>query len=139
MSIWNNLFSLEALNEALKNTACESLGIVFTSITDDTMVATMPVDTRTIQPMGLLHGGSSVVLAESLGSTAANMAVPKGYICVGLDINANHIRSARSGIVTGVARAIHIGRTTQVWEINITDEQDRLVCVSRLTVAVKKL
>jgi 1,4-dihydroxy-2-naphthoyl-CoA hydrolase len=97
----------------------------------------MPVDARTIQPMGILHGGASVLLAESVGSVAATLCVdPQKFYCVGLDINANHIRSARSGWVTGTARAIHVGRTTQVWEIRITDEADKLVCLSRLTMAV---
>ncbi len=96
----------------------------------------MPVDARTHQPLGMLHGGASVVLAETLGSLAANMCVEENRYCVGLDINANHIRAMRSGSVTGKATPIHLGATTQVWQIEITDERGRLVCTSRLTMAV---
>ncbi len=137
MSIWNRDFTLEALNQGLKNTLCEHLGMKVTAIHDDGVTGTMPVDRRTVQPMGLLHGGSSVALAESLGSMAANMACAPGSYCVGLDINANHVRSVKSGLVTGRACAIHLGRSTQIWEINITNESGKLVCVSRLTMAVK--
>ncbi len=101
------------------------------------MEGTMPVDARTHQPHGILHGGASVALAETLGSVAANMSVdPTKFRCVGLEINANHISPVKSGIVTGVARPLHVGRTTQVWEIRITSDQGKLVCVSRLTMAV---
>lgn len=115
----------------------EYIGITITELGEDFIRGTMPVDHRTQQPMGLLHGGASAALAETLGSLAANLVVDnqKQY-CVGLDINANHIRSARSGIVTGTARPFHLGRTTQVWSIEIVDEQNKLVCVSRLTMAV---
>jgi 1,4-dihydroxy-2-naphthoyl-CoA hydrolase len=115
----------------------EHLGIVFTQIGEDFIKATMPVDHRTHQPMGLLHGGASVVLAETLGSVAATCCVDmsKQY-CVGLEINANHIKSARTGVVTGTTRPIHVGKKTQVWEIKITNEQDELICVSRITMAV---
>jgi len=100
----------------------------------------MPVDERTTQTMGILHGGASVVLAETLGSIGANLVVdPAKYACVGLDINANHIRSVRQGLVTGTTRPIHIGSTTQVWGIEIKDEAGRMVCISRLTMAVLKL
>ncbi|MTI13918.1 hotdog fold thioesterase [Sansalvadorimonas verongulae] len=138
MSIWKRDINLDVLNKGLKNTLCEHLGMIVTHIHDDGVTGTMPVDTRTVQPMGLLHGGASVALAESLGSMAANIAAEPGYYCVGLDINANHVRAARSGLVTGRAKATHIGRTTQVWEIIIKDEQDKLVCISRLTMAVVK-
>lgn len=113
------------------------LGIVMTEIGDDYLKATMPVDHRTHQPFGLLHGGASVALAESLGSMGAYLCVdPTLYNVVGLEINANHIRAVREGHVTGTARPIHIGKSTQLWEIRITDEADKLVCISRITLAV---
>lgn len=113
------------------------LGIEFIEVGNDYLKATMPVDERTKQPLGILHGGASVVLAETLGSTGATLCIDteKQY-CVGLDINANHLRSARSGTVTGVARPVHLGRRTQVWQIHIYNEQEKLVCLSRLTMAV---
>ena len=115
----------------------DHLDITFTEIGDDYLKATMPVDHRTTQPLGLLHGGASVVLAETLGSTAATLCVDveKQY-CVGIEINANHLRAVRQGTVTGTARPVHIGRLMQVWQIHIHDERDRLVAVSRLTLAV---
>lgn len=138
MTIWNGDLNLAELNLRDKSTTMMGfLGIEFTEYGGDYLKATMPVDHRTHQPMGLLHGGASVVLAETLGSTATSMCLDlsKEY-CVGLDINANHIRAVRSGIVTGVAKPIHIGRSTHVWEIKIMDEQQRLVCVSRITMAI---
>jgi 1,4-dihydroxy-2-naphthoyl-CoA hydrolase len=115
----------------------EHLGIEFTEIGDDFIRGTMPVDGRTRQPYGLLHGGASVALAETLGSTGATMCVDtKEYQCVGQEINANHLRPARSGYVTGTARPVHLGGRTQVWAIDIVNEAGRLVCTSRLTVAV---
>jgi 1,4-dihydroxy-2-naphthoyl-CoA hydrolase len=115
----------------------ETLGIRITAIGDDWLQGTMPVDHRTHQPYGLLHGGASVVLAETLGSTAAMLTLdPEKELAVGLDINANHIRGVRSGSVTGTAKALHIGRTTQVWEIRIENEEGALVCISRITMAV---
>jgi len=138
MTIWNGDLNLAELNLRDKSTTMMGfLGIEFTEYGGDYLKATMPVDHRTHQPMGLLHGGASVVLAETLGSTATSMCLDlsKEY-CVGLDINANHIRAVRSGIVTGVAKPIHIGRSTHVWEIKIIDEQQRLVCVSRITMAI---
>jgi 1,4-dihydroxy-2-naphthoyl-CoA hydrolase len=114
----------------------EHIGIEFTEIGDDYMVAKMPVDHRTRQPMGLLHGGASVALAETLGSVAALFSAGENKSVVGLEINANHIRSVKEGWVYGTVRPLHVGRTTHVWEIKITDEQVRLVCVSRLTVAI---
>nr|WP_243700029.1 hotdog fold thioesterase [Lysobacter sp. N42] len=114
----------------------QPLGIVFTEIGADFLRATMPVDARTKQPYGLLHGGASVLLAETLGSTAGNLCVPEDRICVGIEINANHLRAVRDGVVTGTARPLHVGRATQVWEIRIEDARGRLACVSRITLAV---
>lgn len=128
--------TLEALNASSRNTAMEPLGIVFTELAPDFLRATMPVDARTHQPYGLLHGGASVLLAETLGSTAGMLSVPEGKGVVGIEINANHLRGVRRGQVTGTARAVHVGRSTQVWDIRIEDDAGRLVCVSRLTVAV---
>ena len=137
MSIWYRKYSLEELKERGKGTMVEHLGINITEIGDVYLKGTMPVDHRTLQPMGILHGGASVALAETLGSLAANYVVDnQSKYCVGLDINANHIRAARKGIVTGVAKPLHIGSSTQVWSIEIADEEGRLVCISRLTMAV---
>jgi 1,4-dihydroxy-2-naphthoyl-CoA hydrolase len=128
--------TLDALNATSRGTAMEPLGIVFTELDPDFLRATMPVDARTHQPYGLLHGGASVLLAETLGSTAGMLSVPEGKGVVGIEINANHLRGVRRGQVTGTARAVHVGRSTQVWDIRIEDDAGRLVCVSRLTVAV---
>ena len=129
--------SIEELNRLSQGTLIEHLGIVFTAAGEDWLQATMPVDERTRQPYGLLHGGASVVLAETLGSSAGNLCVDTAtQVCVGLEINANHLRAAREGVVTGTARAIHVGRSTQVWEIRIENEAGKLVCISRLTLAV---
>ncbi len=129
--------SLDQLNRLSQGTLIEHLGIVFTAAGEDWVSATMPVDARTRQPYGLLHGGASVVLAETLGSSAGNLCVdPATHMCVGLEINANHLRAARQGLVTGTAKALHVGRSTQVWEIAIHGEDGRQVCVSRLTLAV---
>ena len=136
MRIWQKPISLEEITRGSLNTAVSHLGIEFLEIGDDYLVGRVPVDTRTVQPFGLLHGGVSVVLAETLGSVAANYASPAGHQCVGLDINANHLRGARSGWVTGTARAVHVGRTTQVWQIDMCNEAGELTCVSRLTMAV---
>jgi len=127
---------LAALNALSRNTAMEPLGIVFTEVGHDFIRATMPVDERTRQPYGLLHGGASVLLAETLGSSAGMLCVGDEEACVGIEINANHLRGVREGIVTGTARPLHIGGRTQVWEIRIEDERHRLVCVSRITLAV---
>jgi 1,4-dihydroxy-2-naphthoyl-CoA hydrolase len=131
---------LAMLNARSAGSAVAHLGIVFTELGDDFLRGTMPVDERTKQPFGLLHGGSSVLLAETLGSMAANLCVedPATQQAVGLEINANHLRAAKSGIVTGTARPLHLGRSTQVWEIRIEDESGRLVCISRLTMSVVK-
>ncbi|MFC5592508.1 hotdog fold thioesterase [Lysobacter niastensis] len=119
-----------------KGTAMEALGIAFTEIGPDYLRATMPVDARTRQPYGLLHGGASVLLAETLGSMSGMLCIREDEICVGIEINANHLRGAREGIVTGTARPLHVGGRTQVWEIRIEDERGRMVCISRLTLAV---
>ena len=137
MSIWKRSYNPETA--VFKENMCDHLGIEITEVGDDFLRGTMPVDRRTIQPMGLLHGGASVVLAETLGSIAANLCSEDGTYCVGLEINANHLRSATSGTVTGTTRPIHIGRSTQVWEINIEDEQGRPTCISRITLAAKKI
>ncbi len=128
--------SLDDLNALSRDTAMAPLGIMFTEIGPDFVRATMPVDARTRQPYGLLHGGVSVLLAETLGSTAGNLCVEPGELCVGIEINANHLNAVRDGQVTGTARPLHVGRRTQVWEIRIEDDLGRLVCVSRLTLAV---
>lgn len=128
--------TVDLLNAMARGTAMEPLGIVFTEIGPDYLRGTMPVDARTHQPHGLLHGGASVLLAETLGSTAGGMCVPEDRRVVGIEINANHLRGVRSGTVTGTARPLHVGRSTQVWEIRIEDGAARLVCISRLTLAV---
>ena len=127
---------LATLNALSRNTAMEPLGIVFTEVGHDFIRATMPVDERTRQPYGLLHGGASVLLAETLGSSAGMLCVGEDEACVGIEINANHLRGVREGLVTGTARPLHVGGRTQVWEIRIEDERHRLVCVSRITLAV---
>jgi len=137
MSIWQTQTTPDVLNENRKMTMIEHLGIEFLEIGDDYIKARMPVDHRTIQPFGLLHGGASVALAETLGSVAANLCVDREKkMCVGLEINANHIRPVTNGFVYGTARSIHVGASTQVWEIRIHNEQEKLVCISRLTLAV---
>ncbi|MEN2268857.1 hotdog fold thioesterase [Vibrio diabolicus] len=138
MSIWKKPVSIEILNATSKNTLIEHLQIEYTDFTDESLTATMPVCSFTHQPLGMLHGGASVVLAETLGSLAANFSVDEGSYCVGLDINANHVRAMRSGHVIGTAKPVHLGVSTQVWQIDITDERGRLVCTSRLTIAVKQ-
>ena len=126
----------EALNALSEGTAIRALGIEFSEIGADFVRATMPVDPRTKQPYGLLHGGASVLLAETLGSTAGNLCVPDDRVCVGIEINANHLRAVREGHVTGTARPVHVGRATHVWEIRIEDARGRLACISRITLAV---
>ncbi|MCH9743986.1 MAG: hotdog fold thioesterase [Gammaproteobacteria bacterium] len=136
---WNDGFSLEYLVKKSKNTMVEYLGIEFTEIDDHYLVAKMPVDHRTKQPYGIMHGGASCVLAESVGSTAANACVdPDKYHCVGLSINTNHIRIAKKGFVFGKAEATHLGQTTQIWNIDIRDERERLISATKLTMAVLK-
>ncbi len=137
MSIWRSRLSLETLNAGGESTLMGPLGIMFTEIGEDFLRGSMPVDARTHQPYGLLHGGASVALAETLGSMGANMCVDSAeYLCVGQEINANHLKAVRSGRVTGTARPLHIGSRSQVWSIDIVNEAGALVCVSRLTVAV---
>ena len=136
MSIWQKVESIEKINELRKNTLNDLMGIRVTEIGDDYVKAVMPVDDRTRQPLGLLHGGASAVLAESIGSLGSYLAIEPHKRCVGLEINANHLRSVTSGWVTGVAKPIHIGGSTHVWDIRITDERERLICISRLTMAI---
>lgn len=137
MRIWKQDTDLARLNSWSANTLMEALGIRITAVGDDWLQGTMPVDHRTHQPYGLLHGGASVALAETLGSSAAMLTLDASKErAVGLDINANHVRGVLSGTVTGTARPLHIGRSTQVWEIRIEDEAGKLVCISRLTMAV---
>jgi 1,4-dihydroxy-2-naphthoyl-CoA hydrolase len=139
MSIWRSLQTVEELNADRSGTLIGNLGILFTEIGDDFVRATMPVDTRTVQPYGLLHGGASVALAETLGSMGAAMCVDAAeYQVVGQEINANHVRAARSGLVTGTARAVHLGGRTHVWSIEIVNDAQKLVCISRITMAVIK-
>ena len=128
--------SLAELNALSGDTAIARLGIVFTDLGPDYLRGTMPVDARTHQPYGLLHGGASVLLAETLGSSAGNLCVGEDSLCVGIEINANHLLAVRSGLVTGTARTLHVGRSTQVWEIRIDNDAGRLACISRLTLAV---
>ena len=135
-AIWKKPISLDVLRETARNTAIEHLGIEYLEIGDDYLVGRVPVDHRTRQPFGLLHGGVSVVLAETLGSVSAMYASPPDWRCVGLDINANHIRGVQSGWVTGTARPVHIGRTTQVWQIDMVNDEGKLSCVSRITMAM---
>lgn len=137
MSIFNPGVTLEALNKLSANTMVSHLGIEFTSVGDDFIEAKMPVDARTQQPLGMLHGGASVTLAETLGSVAATCCIDRDtQYCVGLDINANHVKSAKSGYVFGTTKPIHIGKRTHVWEIRIVNEQRELICISRITMAV---
>ncbi len=137
MSLRRSLKTLDELNVS-SGTLISHLGIRFTEIGADFLRGTMPVDGRTAQPYGLLHGGASVALAETLGSMAAGMSVDAEYQVVGQEINANHVRAARSGLVTGTTRPAHIGGRTHVWTIDIVNEAGKLVCISRLTVAVIK-
>ena len=138
-SIWKKPTQVEDLNTGLISNMCSHLGMEITELGEDFLRGTLPVDERTKQPMGLLHGGASVTLAESLGSIAGTLACDQNQYCVGLEINANHLKSATSGVVTGTARPIHIGRTTQVWEIKIENDKGQMTCISRLTLAVKTI
>ncbi len=137
MEIWKEKINLEAINQFNKNTCVDHLEIEVIGHTNNSLIGTMPVDKRTHQPFGLLHGGASCVLAETLGSIASNLCVDqKTHYAVGLEINANHIRSARSGIVKGIAENIHLGKGTHIWDIKIYDDHEKLVCISRLTMAI---
>nr|WP_086937949.1 hotdog fold thioesterase [Thaumasiovibrio occultus] len=137
MGIWKRNATLAELNALNANTLMATLGIEYCHIDENSLTASMPVGAPVHQPMGLLHGGASVALAESVGSLAANLAVEEGQYCVGLDINANHIKAARSGIVYAKATPVHLGGVTHVWSIDITNESQDLICQSRLTMMVK--
>ncbi len=139
MSLWKQARSVEDMNERMRNTLAEALDIRVEAIDEASVTASMPVDARTHQPMGILHGGASVALAETVGSMAAAMAAEVGTVCVGLDINANHLRAVRSGRVTAVAKAVHLGRTTHVWDIRLHDDAGNQTCISRLTMAIVPL
>jgi len=137
MGLFNNKITLDSLNSLSRNTMPEAIGIEFTAIGPDYLEARMPVNHKTHQPFGLLHGGASVALAETMGSVAATCCVDMSrQFCVGLEINANHIRGVREGYVKGITKPIHIGKKTQVWEIRIINEKEELVCISRITMAV---
>ena len=137
MKIWKQALSLSMMMERGKQTLSDFLGIEFIELGDDYLVARMPVNERTRQPIGIMHGGASCVLAETVGSTAAQFCVDfEKFYCVGLDINTNHIRSVRSGYVIATAKPFHLGKTTQVWSIEIKNEEDKLVSINRLTMAV---
>ena len=138
MPIWKRPISIELLTELHRGTAPAHLGMEFVEVGDDYIKGRIPVDERTRQPYGLLHGGVSVVLAETLGSCGAVYACKPGTRCVGLDINANHIRGAMAGWVTGITKPVHVGRSTQVWAIELFDDSGNLTCVSRITMAVLK-
>ncbi|TAA45015.1 hotdog fold thioesterase [Corallincola spongiicola] len=136
LTIWHKSATLDALNQMNRNTLSEHLGMKITELGQAHLLATMPVEQRTMQPMGLLHGGASAALAESLGSMAGYLAAPEGMLVVGQQINAHHLRPARSGMVTAKATAVHLGRSSQVWQIDVVDENDKLCCSCRLTLAV---
>lgn len=136
-AIWTRRPALPDLQAMGRATAIDSLGIEFTEVGDDSLTARMPVDARTRQPYGLLHGGASVLLAETLGSAAAHHCIDdSAFLTVGIEINANHVRGVRDGWVHGTARPLHLGRATQVWEIRVVDDAARVVCISRLTIGV---
>ncbi|MCK2148179.1 MULTISPECIES: hotdog fold thioesterase [Marinobacter] len=140
MAIWTRTPNLESFMESSKNTAVGHMGIEYLEVGDDYVKGRMPVDERTVQPFGILHGGASVLLAETLGSMAANCCLKNpDTVAVGLDINANHLRPVSKGWVYGTAHALHIGSTTQVWEIRLENEEGKPTCISRLTMAVTKL
>lgn len=136
-TIWFRPFTIDDLKRRGENTLSDFLGIVFTQIGHDSLTATMPANARTKQPIGIVHGGANVVLAETIASTAANAVIDlESFYCVGLEINANHIRSVKEGLVTGVARPVHLGRSTQVWLIDLYNDAGQLTCTSRMTAAV---
>lgn len=135
--IWSREYTVDELNGRPKGHIGDLIGIVFTEITEDSISARMPVNERTHQPYGILHGGASVVLAESLGSVASNMIIDSDkFIGVGLEVNANHLRPVKSGFVTGICKPIHIGGKTHVWDIRLFDDRGKMNCISRLTVAI---
>ena len=140
MSMWTRVPDLAHLNAMRKNTICDVLDITFDAYDDESITASMVVDHRTHQPFGLLHGGASVVLAETLGSMSSYLCIDaQKFYCVGLEVNANHLRGVRSGRVSAVARPVHMGRTTHVWDIRLTDDSGKLNCISRLTIAIVPL
>lgn len=134
--IWRKEYTVDELNARPKGHIGALVGIEFTDIGNNSLSARMPVDERTHQPYGILHGGASVVLAETLGSVASNMIIDEKYIGVGLEVNANHLRPVRSGFVTGICKPIHIGAKTHVWDIKLYDDRGKMSCISRLTVAI---
>ncbi len=134
--MWTTSITIEEINHRCRSTLCDHLGIEFIAIGADSMTAKMPVDRRTNQPMGIVHGGATAALAETVASAAANYSVEKGKICVGLELNINHIRAVKTGFVTAVAKPLHLGKSTQVWEIKIENEAKQLVSAARLTLAV---
>lgn len=137
MSIWFEPITLAMINERSKNTLADFLGIKFTNISADSITASMPVTDNIKQPLGIVHGGANVVLAETVASTAANYAIDlKNYYAVGLEINANHIRSVREGVITAVTMPVHLGRTTQIWTIDLFNEAGEKTCVSRMTACI---
>ena len=136
MNIWKKPISVEILQKSHEKTTCEHLGMEFLEVGDDCIKARIPVNEHTRQPYGLLHGGVSVVLAETLGSCGAHYSCPEGFRAVGLDINANHLRGATSGWVTGITRPVHTGRSTHVWQIDLFDDQGRQTCASRITMSI---
>jgi 1,4-dihydroxy-2-naphthoyl-CoA hydrolase len=136
MAIWKRFATLDELARIQSNTLGDHLGVRYTEIGDDFLRGTLPVDSRTVQPLRRMHGGALVALAEELGSAAANLCLDASQVAFGLDINANHVRGAVSGLVTGTARPLHLGRSTQIWEISIVDDAGRLVSIARLTMAV---
>ncbi len=137
-NIWKQEFKIADLNDFAKDSIVGYLGIDFTEKGNDFLKGTMPVNKKTIQPHGILHGGASVVLAETLGSAASSMAVDDKHFTVGMEVNANHLKSVTEGVVTGTAKPVHLGKTTQVWDIMIKNEKEQLTCMSRLTMAVLK-
>jgi len=137
VSLWRRPPDLAAINDSHRDTAVGQLGIEFTGVEDDALVARMPVDARTRQPAGLLHGGASALFAETLASCAAWQVIDRAKdIAVGVDLNATHVRAVRTGFVTGRVTALHLGRTLQVWAVRIVDDRDRLVCEARVTLNV---
>ncbi|MBK1674836.1 thioesterase [Ectothiorhodospira shaposhnikovii] len=138
MSLWQRPVDLQAINAAHQGTLMEALGIEITRITDTALFGSLPVDARTRQPHGLLHGGASVALAETLGSVASNLAAPPGWVAAGMEISASHLKPVRHGRVLGCARPLHRGRSTQVWDIQLEDEAGTTICVCRLTVMLRE-
>lgn len=136
MSIWKKNFTAEDLNERCKNSLSDHLGIIFTEVGKDYLVATMPINAKTIQPMKIMHGGASAALAETVGSAASNYCVDEGKVCVGLSLNTNHLKMANEGIVTAKATPTHLGKKIQVWNISISSEKRKIISITTLTLAV---